>query len=573
MRTNSIVFKFSLPLTIIVVMLFAVLVLSNVYSLEVVRNNTVDSARNALSLYQANINSYLNAFSKDLTEVFETNADAASDYEELDESGRYFRSMQLKKALATKISRNDAGDGLFIRLPGDTLLVQFNARIDSNEKLPLIDFIGRRDWRPASEANVDAWTVLEVQGSHYLFKYMTYSGMTFGTLVNADTLLNMVNRGGNDRNRYVLSDWDGRILTSNDARLASFRSMDELRTQYHGRYLTVSEPIVEFGSITNIVAKQSVFSKLQMMQWIIALLALASVIVVPLVVRRLAKDILKPVLELARAAKEVEKGQPELQIEGAARYSMEFTKLLHALQSMVREITDLKIQSYEEQIERSRAEIKYLQMQIRPHFFLNAISTVTSLTYQNKNEEIRSLIAHLSEHLRYMFKGGLSLVPLEDEIKHAVNYIRMQEIRYPEQIFYMLEIKEEAGRTLVPQFIVQTFIENAFKHAMFFGEMLSIYIRAGIEPLDGMPCTRIVIEDNGGGFPSAWLNGEASGREPEDGASIGIANVRRTLQLLYKRSDLLELSNIDPSGARVELRIPATTDERAEQGGIGCAVY
>ncbi|MFD1905092.1 hypothetical protein ACFSQ7_15160 [Paenibacillus rhizoplanae] len=36
---------------------------------------------------------------------------------------------------------------------------------------------------------------------------------------------------------------------------------------------------------------------------------------------------------------------------------------------MVSEIKDLKIQSYEEQIEISRAEIKYLQMQIRPHFF------------------------------------------------------------------------------------------------------------------------------------------------------------------------------------------------------------
>lgn len=43
-------------------------------------------------------------------------------------------------------------------------------------------------------------------------------------------------------------------------------------------------------------------------------------------------------------------------------------KLFHALESMVSEIKDLKIQSYEEQIEISRAEIKYLQMQIRPHF-------------------------------------------------------------------------------------------------------------------------------------------------------------------------------------------------------------
>ncbi|MBB6634595.1 sensor histidine kinase [Cohnella thailandensis] len=562
MRTNSIVFKFALQLTIIVAILFAILVLSNVYSLEVVRKNTLDSARNTLSLYQANIRNDLDSFSKDLTEIFENHVDAASEFEQLSEEGRYFRAIQLKKALTAKMSGNDASDGLFIRLPGETLLAQISSRIDSNEKLALIDYIEMREWAPDPNGKVDEWTSLSIHGVHYLFKYMTYSGITFGTLVNADTLLDMVNRGGNDRNRYVLSDRDGFLLTSNQVSTESISSMDELRNEYSGRYLMISEPIAEFGQITNLVAKQSVFSKLKVIQWIIVLLALVSIFVVPLVLRRLARDILKPVLELVKAAKEVEKGQPELQIPAGAHYSMEFTKLFRSLQSMVREITDLKIQSYEEQIERSRAEIKYLQMQIRPHFFLNAISTVTSLTYRNKNEEIRSLIHHLSEHLRYMFKVGLAVVPLEEEIKHAVNYIRMQEIRYPDQIFHMIEVREEAGLALVPQFMVQTFVENIFKHAMFYGEMLSIYIRAGIETREEAPFVKIVIEDNGGGFSSEWLGSFSSGDEPEGGTHIGIANVRRTLQLLYKRDDLMNLSNGDPSGARVELWIPVTkTDE------------
>lgn len=138
----------------------------------------------------------------------------------------------------------------------------------------------------------------------------------------------------------------------------------------------------------------------------IALLAVLSVIVVPLVLRFLTRDVLRPILELVKAAKAVEQGQLEYQIPQNTPYSLEFLKLFHALESMVSEIKDLKIQSYEEQIEISRAEIKYLQMQIRPHFFLNAISTITSLTYQNKNEEIRRLIHRLSEHLRYMFRGG-----------------------------------------------------------------------------------------------------------------------------------------------------------------------
>ncbi|WP_372635556.1 sensor histidine kinase [Cohnella sp.] len=561
MRTNGIVFKFSLQLTIIVAILFAVLVLSNVYSLEVVRNNTLSNARNTLLLYQANIRNDLSNFSKDLTEIFESHVDTAAAYGQLNESDRYFSAIQLKKALTAKMSGYDSSDGLFIRLSEERLLAQIGSRIDSDDKLMLIDFIERYAFPPDPSLDMEEWKVFEIQGVHYLFKFITYSGMTFGTLAKADTLLAMVNLTGSDRNQYVLSDREGTVLASSDGGLEAVATLEELNGAYGGRYLTISEPIAEFGRITHLVAKTSVFSKLKLIQWTIALLALVSVVVVPLVLRRLAKDVLKPVLELVKAAKEVEKGQTELQIPDGSPYSVEFTRLFHSLRSMVREITDLKIQSYEEQIERSRAEIKYLQMQIRPHFFLNAISTVTSLTYRNKNEEIRSLIQHLSEHLRYMFKGGLAVVPLEEEIRHAVNYIRMQEIRYPDQIFYMLEIREEAGRSLVPQFLIQTFIENVFKHAMFYGEMLSIYIRAGIETREGASFVKISIEDNGGGYPPEWLKSFASGEEPESGASIGIANVRRTLQLLYKREDLLRLSNAEPSGARAELWIPATPND------------
>lgn len=566
MRKNGIAFRFSLQLTIIVTILLAVLVLSNVYSLAVVSHNTMNNARNTLSLYQANIRNDLGSFSKDLTEIFENNVDTAIGFEQLNESERYFKSMQLKKALMAKMSGNDASDGLFIRLSEDSLLAQIGSRVDSDEKLMLIDFIKRYDFPPNPSLEMDEWTVLDIRGIPYLFKYITYSGITFGTLVNADTLLSMVNLTGSDQNQYVLSDREGAVLTSSNGSHEAIPDLKEWSSTYKGHYLIISEPIDEFGQITNLVAKQSVFSKLKMIQWLIVLLALLSVVVVPLVLRRLAKDILKPVLELVKAAKEVEKGQQELQIPDVTHYSPEFAKLFHSLQSMVREITDLKIQSYEEQIERSHAEIKYLQMQIRPHFFLNAISTVTSLSYQNKNEEIRSLIQHLSEHLRYMFKVSLTVVPLEEEVRHAVNFIHMQEIRYPDQIFYMLEVKEDAGRLLVPQFMIHTFIENIFKHAMFYGEMLTIYIRAGVESRDGESFVKIVVEDNGAGFSQEALSSFSSFEEQDNGAHIGIANVRKTLRLLYKRDDLLKLSNGEPTGARVEMWIPAMmTDENVDQ--------
>ncbi|MEK3837319.1 MULTISPECIES: sensor histidine kinase [unclassified Paenibacillus] len=566
-RTNSIVFKFALQMTVILAILLSILVLSNIYSLEVVRSNALTSSRNTLALYQANIHNNFNNFSKDLIEVFDHNVDTAVNSAGMDENSRYFKVQQLKNSLQAKIAGDNSSDGMFIRLSDELVLEQFNRRIQSEDKLALVDFINMHKFSTAPAEHSGEWKVFQIRGESYLFKYITYSGVSFGTLVKADTLLAMVDRGGNDKNRYVLSDSEGMILAANNISLnEGDTTLESLSRQYQRDYLIVSEPIGEFGQMTQMVAKGSLFSGLKLIQWGIALLAVLSVIVVPLVLRFLTRDVLRPILELVKAAKAVEQGQLEYQIPQNTPYSLEFLKLFHALESMVSEIKDLKIQSYEEQIEISRAEIKYLQMQIRPHFFLNAISTITSLTYQNKNEEIRRLIHCLSEHLRYMFRGGLMEVTMEEEIRHTENYIRMQEIRYPEQIFFMIEMQEEARQVPVPQFMIQTFVENTFKHAMFVQELLSIFIRVRMELRDDSPFVSIVIEDNGAGFASEWLDQPEREEAGEDGGRVGIANIRKTLRLLYKREDLLKLSNIETTGARVELWIPVKPLEWGQPG-------
>ncbi|WP_339310752.1 histidine kinase [Paenibacillus sp. FSL M7-0896] len=566
-RTNSIVFKFALQMTVILAILLSILVLSNIYSLEVVRSNALTSSRNTLALYQANIHNNFNNFSKDLIEVFDHNVDTAVNSAGMDENSRYFKVQQLKNSLQAKIAGDNSSDGMFIRLSDELVLEQFNRRIQSEDKLALVDFINMHKFSTAPAEHSGVWKVFQIRGESYLFKYITYSGVSFGTLVKADTLLAMVDRGGNDKNRYVLSDSEGMILAANNISLnEGDTTLESLSRQYQRDYLIVSEPIGEFGQMTQMVAKGSLFSGLKLIQWGIALLAVLSVIVVPLVLRFLTRDVLRPILELVKAAKAVEQGQLEYQIPQNTPYSLEFLKLFHALESMVSEIKDLKIQSYEEQIEISRAEIKYLQMQIRPHFFLNAISTITSLTYQNKNEEIRRLIHCLSEHLRYMFRGGLMEVTMEEEIRHTENYIRMQEIRYPEQIFFMIEMQEEARQVPVPQFMIQTFVENTFKHAMFVQELLSIFIRVRMELRDDSPFVSIVIEDNGAGFASEWLDQPEREEAGEDGGRVGIANIRKTLRLLYKREDLLKLSNIETTGARVELWIPVKPLEWGQPG-------
>ena len=88
---------------------------------------------------------------------------------------------------------------------------------------------------------------------------------------------------------------------------------------------------------------------------------------------------------------------------------------------------NLKIRFYEKKLELQDAEQKYIRLQIRPHFFLNALTSISSLSAKSKNKEIEIYIGALSKNIRYMFSSGLHTVSVKEEIRHVENYLEMQE--------------------------------------------------------------------------------------------------------------------------------------------------
>lgn len=172
-------------------------------------------------------------------------------------------------------------------------------------------------------------------------------------------------------------------------------------------------------------------------QWIIAFLGIISLIIMPFVIFYLRKEIIVPIKALVVGTKRLEQGNLDYQVaeEGS---SLEFRTLNHSFNSMVTEIKNLKISQYERKIELQKAELKYLQMQIRPHFFLNALTTIHSLTFKDKNEDIRAFIDALSNHLRYMFKGGLNKVTVSEEIEYIKTFFICRKSVFPTVYFMCL---------------------------------------------------------------------------------------------------------------------------------------
>ncbi|WP_261301633.1 sensor histidine kinase [Paenibacillus andongensis] len=556
----SLVFKFSLQITLILAILVAVLIISNVYSFNVVETNIVNNSKYTMGIHINNIQNRLNSVSKDLNEVFENHIDDVVLFPKKDESSKYFEALRLKNALLSKVSNNESIDALFILEPSEHLfLVQFGKNIRSNENQTLSDYLKSEQFASNTMIGRD-WSSIQLNGIGYEIKCFKVSDIMIGAAVKADTLMNVVKKTSDSQNHYGLSDKNGRLLSVTDPvfnQLSTLQDTGKTSYKIAGNYFVISEDIPEIGKLSNMIERKSVLSGLDFIQWVIISLGAVSLVIVPAVLTSLSRQIIKPVLELVKATKELEKGNWDYQLP-QHKASIEFAKLFHSFTSMIKEIKQLKIHSYEEKLERNKAELKYLQMQIKPHFFLNAITTISSLTYHNKNEEIRKLINYLSEHLRYMFKGGLVKVTVREEIEHVTNYIHMQEIKFPNHIFHMIDIDPALEQYMLPHFLMQTFIENTFKHALVYGDILSIFIKVEAYSNHQEDFVKITLEDNGEGFPCEIIEEvNAAGMHVNDtGQRIGISNIKKTLRLLYKRDGLLKISSNEPSGAKVEILIP-----------------
>jgi sensor histidine kinase YesM len=560
---NSLVLKFVLGMASATFVFFSMLIISNAYSLSVIRNNIVNSAENEMKIHMRDINNSFSNALDDLNEIA-LNYSILSELKNNDESKRYFASIKLSDVLSERINISKTTDILSVySVDYDMLLLSCSNRISLKEKLSVSDAFKKefKNWEDSVGA---LWTPTKIGDKTYFFKVYNFSGIIIASFIKADTLMSLAKiRDFSADEQIVLTDDSGNFLAGvgntsfpdinypldNKAKIKSLL----------GKYLMVSVDVNSgHARLSTIIKETSVFSRLEYIQYAIAFLGVLALVLMAYVIYYLNKEIIRPVKALVAGTHQLELGNWDYQLKDIGK-SREFQTLGNSFNSMAKEIKDLKISAYEEKIALQKAELKYLQMQIKPHFFLNALTTVSSLTYKNKSEDIRKFVNALSNHLRYMLKSGLNMVSIKEEVEYIKNYFCMQEIKFPNSVFYVFDMDSDIEDEQIPQFVIHTFIENSFKHAMTFEEPLSIFVSIKRYSHNNGEAVKIIIEDNGEGFPQDVIeaaNASTADCKDSGGHKVGIYNVKRTLALFYGENGLLKLSNAEPSGARVEIIIP-----------------
>ena len=193
------------------------------------------------------------------------------------------------------------------------------------------------------------------------------------------------------------------------------------------------------------------------------------------------------------------------------------------------------------------AQLTMLRYQLNPHFLFNTLNAISTLILINENTTANGMVTRLSEFLRYSLdKDPIKKVPLNQEVQALKLYLDIEKVRFEDRLQTSFELSGQASDAMVPSMILQPLIENSIKYAVAhneFGGKISIKAHTFGNDL------LIEVSDNGPG--TNLINGH-----PADRIGVGIRNTQERLQALYERNYSFVMSDNEPSGLTINIRMP-----------------
>ncbi len=298
------------------------------------------------------------------------------------------------------------------------------------------------------------------------------------------------------------------------------------------------------------------------------LLVCASLFVVgaiPFLLFYLRHEVLRPMGRLVQTMQRISSGDLSARPEQDLR-NEEFTQVNETFNRMIDQITQLKIDRYEKELEARQNEMTALKLQIRPHFVLNCLKSVYGMVQTGSREDAQKLILLLSRYLRYILSFTLDTISLHDEVEQCRNYAELCGIGQPDPVELSCSINPELEDLPLPQVSLLTLVENSIKHGKVIGRPLRLTITAKLLCAEGERIANLTVADNGSGFSEQDLQQLNSALpQQEQGRHVGLHNVVRRLQLMYGSETAIAFANRN-GGARIELFLPLkTAPEKKEE--------
>ncbi|WP_291796286.1 sensor histidine kinase, partial [Lutibacter sp.] len=125
---------------------------------------------------------------------------------------------------------------------------------------------------------------------------------------------------------------------------------------------------------------------------------------------------------------------------------------------------NLKNKILETQLQIKDQELRFLKMQIHPHFLFNSLNTIYGFALKKK-DEAPEMILKLSNLLDYiLYQIEKPQVFLKDEINHILDYVSLEKMRFHDTLEVKTIIDVSNNTIQIAPMLLIPFVENAFKH-------------------------------------------------------------------------------------------------------------
>ena len=215
------------------------------------------------------------------------------------------------------------------------------------------------------------------------------------------------------------------------------------------------------------------------------------------------------------------------------------------------------------------SQMKSLEAQINSHFLFNTLESINSIAEIEGVKSISVMSLALGNMFRYSIKTQSELVTVADEIKHVIDYVSIQRIRFDNKFSLEINIPPELYPVKVLKLILQPLVENSFYHGLkYCTHGTTIWLNGWVEQ-DNL---FLSVSDDGVGIAKDYLEIlKSSLNEPPEFTelgqrkkeSIGVKNIHTRLVLYYGEGYGLSLESQEGHGttAIIKLPFPKTEEE------------
>jgi two-component system sensor histidine kinase YesM len=174
-----------------------------------------------------------------------------------------------------------------------------------------------------------------------------------------------------------------------------------------------------------------------------------------------------------------------------------------------------------------------------------------------RNKDAVFMVTQLASLFRISLSRGATIITIEDELKHAQNYMNIQTVRFKDNFVVDFDIDPVINPYCTVKLIVQPILENAVYYGVKNMDEDGRIVVKGWKEDDNI---YISVEDNGFGMPQEVVDqllDENNKHVPHHGSGVGLINVHKRIQLRFGQEYGLKIVSEEDHGTKITIHLPA----------------